>query len=72
MWLLLVLLPVTVLVLGSRGILTVRVVAHPITFSPFFPGFCYDRRKSSYLRKLESTLYLKKSHVCYIQVDSCV
>ena len=36
MWLLLVLLPVTVLVLrGGRGTLTEHVVAHPTTLSPF-------------------------------------
>jgi len=36
-------LPVTVLVLRSRGILTERVVAHPITVSPFSPGLYYDK-----------------------------
>jgi len=40
MWLLLVLLPATVLVLRNRQILTERVVAHPITIF-LFPGFHY-------------------------------
>jgi len=53
MWLILVLLPKIDLVLRSRGILTERVVAHPITLSLFSPGFCYDKWKSSYLRELE-------------------
>jgi len=35
MWLLLVLLPATVLVLRSPGILTERIIFHPITLSPF-------------------------------------
>ena len=37
MWLLLALLPVTVLALRSWGILIERAVAHPITLAPFFP-----------------------------------
>jgi len=37
MWLLLVLLPIIVLALRSRGIFTERVVAHPNTLSPFSP-----------------------------------
>jgi len=56
MWLLLVLLPTIDFVLKSSGIRTERVVAHPITLSPFSPSFCYDRWKSNYLRKLEFTL----------------
>jgi len=39
MWLLKVLLPAMALVLKGQGILTVRVVAHPIPLSPFSPGF---------------------------------
>ena len=44
-----VLLPITVLVLRGRGILTERMVAHPITRSLFSPGFLYDRKKLSQL-----------------------
>ena len=43
MWLLMVLLPTTVLVLRSRGILTERTVAHPITLSPWSPGLHYGK-----------------------------
>jgi len=43
MWLLMALLFATVWVLRSRGILSEREVAHPITLSPFSPGLHYDK-----------------------------
>ena len=52
-WLILVLLPKIDLVLRSRGILTERVVAHPIAISPISLDFFYDRWKSNYLHEQE-------------------
>jgi len=72
MWLLLVLLPVTVLVLRSRGILTKRVVAHLITLSPFSPRLLLWQVEVKLLTGDGVYPYLKKSHVCPIEVDSYV
>jgi len=47
MWLLLVLLLATALVLRSRGILTERVIIHPLII-PLFPGFNLSRYKRSF------------------------
>jgi len=73
MWLLLVLLPVIVLVLRSRGVLTERVVAHPNTLSPFPPDLCYDKWKLGQIAyaELESTPPDTELCVAY-RLGSCV
>ena len=55
MWLLLVLSPTTVLVLRSRGILTERVITHPITISLFPQVFIATGRSRFIYVELEST-----------------
>jgi len=71
-WLLLVLLPVIILVLRSRGILTERVVAHPNTLSPFSSRLLLWQVEVKVLMLSWSLPCLKQSYVSHIEVGSCV
>jgi len=64
MWLLMVLLPATILVLRSRGILTEHVVTHPITRSPFPQVFFVTGRSRFNYVELEAHPCLKGSEAC--------
>jgi len=72
MWLLLVLMPVIVLVLRSRGIFTERVVAHPNTLSLFPPRLLLWQVEVKLLMLSWSLPHLIKSYMCHIEVGSCV
>ena len=64
------LLLATVLLLRGRGILTERVVTHPTTLFPFSPGFLYDRKKLSQLRRNGSYPCLKGVKCAHSEVVS--